>query len=560
MNQQVPSHSRQRTRRTASLRVLIPGLLAVLTALALAACGGSGSSSSNASASSSSGTPTEGGTIYYAHDLEPPCLSGGWVEENYIERQYADSLVAMTSKGTFVPWLASSWTVNKAQTVYTFKIKPGVKFSDGTPLNAAAVAANVNYWVNPKTANGDTSSYLTPVFKSAVALNANTVQVTLKSPYDGFLAAISQSYAGILSLKTLNGGAAAVCDDPVGSGPWIIQKWNHGKNVTFVKNPNYNSAPATAHHQGPAYASKLVWSFITDPTTRWGTLESGQNDVIEDVPTIDFPTAKSSYQFLSYVTPGRPETLELNASMAPFNDVRVRQAFAYASNRKLVTKSAFNGEIPYDGNGALSPTTPDYDPGLNTAYPYNPAKAAQLLQEAGYTTKNSQGYLTKDGKELTVKLSYGAQSIVNDEGATALQDLQQEWKAAGFNVVLNPETVTQLFGGSTSKSFNATIGYWTSPTPAVLDIVWGFYQQDGNNNTFYDNKQLVDTIQDADASTSPTEQKDLYYKAQQIVVNQAVDVGVYTKTTTLATNNKLKGVWIEASQGDPVFSDAYFTK
>jgi len=105
---------------------------------------------------------------------------------------------------------------------------------------------------------------------------------------------------------------------------------------------------------------------------------------------------------------------------------------------------------------------------------------------------------------------------------------------------------------------NATIGYWTSPTPAVLDIVWAFYQHNGNNNTFYDNQQLVDTITKADASTSAAEQKDLYYKAQQIVVNQAVDVGVYTKTTSLAVNDKLKDVWIEASQGDPVFSDAYF--
>jgi peptide/nickel transport system substrate-binding protein len=564
MNQQVPSRSRQGKRRPELMRGPLPGLVAVITALALAACGGSSSSSSSGSsaAAAPSGKPAQGGTIYYAHDLEPPCLSGGWVEENYIERQYADSVVAMAPGGTFVPWLATRWTMNKAQTVYTFYLKPGVKFTDGTPLNAAAVAYNFNYWVNPKTANGDTSSYLQPYFKSAVALNNLTVQVTLNQPYDGFLAAISQSYAGILSLNTLKAGAAAVCDHPVGSGAWIIQQWNHGKNVEFTRNPNYNSAPATAKHQGPAYASKLVWSFIADPTTRWGTLVSGQNNVIEDVPTIDFPTAKSQYEFEEYVTPGRPQTLELNASYGPFTNVFVRQAFAYASNRKQVVQSAFNGEIPYDGNGALSPTTPDYDAALNNAFPYNPAKAAQLLNEAGWTGHNSQGYRTKDGQELTIKLAYGAQSIVNDEGATALQDLQQQWKASGFNVVLDPETLTQLFSGSTVKSFDATVGYWTSPTPAVLYIVWQFWNgtsPNGNNNTFYDNQDLVKTIAAADSALTPAQQQALYYKAQQIIVNQAVDVGIYTKTTTLASSPKLRGVWIEASQGDPVFSDAYLT-
>jgi peptide/nickel transport system substrate-binding protein len=562
MNQQVPRiRPSLRSTRPAFRRALLLSLVAAIAALALSACGGSGASSAPAASNTK---PSDGGTIYYAHDLEPPCLSGGWVEENYIERQYADNLVSMVRGGGFVPWLSKSWTVNSAHTVYTFRLKPGVKFTDGTPFNADAVVDNFNYWVNPKTANGDTNTYIAPYFVSAKALNNLTVRVTLSKPYDAFLAAISQSYAGILSPKTLAAGTAAVCDHPVGTGAWILKQWNHGKDLVFDRNPNYNSAPANAKHQGPAYASKLVWSFITDPTTRWGTLVSGQNDVVEDVPTIDYPTAKNQYQFLSYVTPGQPQTLSLNTSWGPFTDLKVRQAFAYASNRKLVTKSAFNGEIPYDGNGALSPTTPDYDSALNNAFPYDPAKANALLDAAGWTKRNAQGYRTKDGQELTIKLVYGAQSIINDEGATALQDLQSEWKQVGFNVVLDPETLTQLFAGTTVHTYNATIGYWTSPSPAVLYIVWQEWNKkgapNGNNSSFYDNPKLVSTIEAANTATNPATQKKLYYEAQKIIVNQAVNVGIYTKTTTLAVSKNLHGVWIEASQGDPVFSDAYLTK
>ena len=543
----------------------------VAVAATLSACGGSstGTSSSGATAaptSNTGGTPQQGGTINYAHNLEVPCLQGGWVEEAYIERQYTDSLVSQVSSGHIVPWLATSWSISPSQTTYTFHLKPGVFFSDGTPLNAQAVADNFYYWTNPKTANGDVDAYLGPYFKSAKAINNLTVQLNLKAPYSPLLSSLSQGYDGILSPKGLARGVNANCDDPIGSGPFIIQTWNHGQNIVFVRNPKYNSAPANALHQGPPYVSKLIWSFIADPTTRWASLTSGQSDVIEDVPTVDWSQAKSAYNVQEYVTPGRPQTLSLNTDLGPFTNQDVRQAFAYAANRQAATESAFNGEIPFDGNGALSPSTPDFDAALENSYPYDPAKAGQLLNAAGYTGHDAAGYRTKDGQELDIKLVYGLGSIVNDEGATLLQDLQQQWKAAGFNVTLVPATLTQLFGGAYAAptAADATIGYWTSPTPAVLYITYQYWNTPGDpnfsNSTFYDNAQLVKTIAAANSSLNPATQKALYTKAQQIIVNAAAAVGVYTKTTTLAWTKSLHDVWIEDSQGEPVFSDAYFTK
>jgi len=543
----------------------------VAVAATLSACGGSstGTSSSGATAaptSNTGGTPQQGGTINYAHNLEVPCLQGGWVEEAYIERQYTDSLVSQVSSGHIVPWLATSWSISSSQTTYTFHLKPGVFFSDGTPLNAQAVADNFYYWTNPKTANGDVDAYLGPYFKSAKAINNLTVQLNLKAPYSPLLSSLSQGYDGILSPKGLARGVNANCDDPIGSGPFIIQTWNHGQNIVFVRNPKYNSAPANALHQGPPYVSKLIWSFIADPTTRWASLTSGQSDVIEDVPTVDWSQAKSAYNVQEYVTPGRPQTLSLNTDLGPFTNQDVRQAFAYAANRQAATESAFNGEIPFDGNGALSPSTPDFDAALENSYPYDPAKAGQLLNAAGYTGHDAAGYRTKDGQELDIKLVYGLGSIVNDEGATLLQDLQQQWKAAGFNVTLVPATLTQLFGGAYAAptAADATIGYWTSPTPAVLYITYQYWNTPGDpnfsNSTFYDNAQLVKTIAAANSSLNPATQKALYTKAQQIIVNAAAAVGVYTKTTTLAWTKSLHDVWIEDSQGEPVFSDAYFTK
>jgi peptide/nickel transport system substrate-binding protein len=549
------------TRPRWKLRVgAVMSLIASLTVLS--ACGGS--SSSTTASDSASSTPSQGGTIYYAAEQEPPCLQGGWVQEAYIERQYADSLVSQVSSGHIVPWLASSWKVSSGGKTYTFQLEPGVKFTDGTPLNAQAVVDNFDYWTNPKTANGDVDAFIGPYFKSVAATGPLTVQVDLTKPYAPLLSTLSQGYDGILSPKGLARGVAANCADPIGSGPFILQKWNHGQNLVFVRNPHYDSAPANALHQGPAYVDKLVWSFVADGTTRWASLTSGESDVIYDVPTVNWPTAVAQYNTQQYITPGRPDTLTLDTYHGPFTNVLVRQAFAYAIDRPQAVKSAFNGEIPYDGNGALSPSTPDYDAALDSSLPYDPAKAKALVEQAGYTF-DSSGVASQDGTPLKVTLAYDAGSIINSEGATLLQDLQQQWQAAGFQVQLIPLTLSQAFGGVDAgpTAVDATIGYWTSPTPGVLYIVWRYWNTkdpDFANTAYYNNRALVNDILAGNSSSDPAAQQADYYAAQKIVVNNAAVIGLYTQTTSDAWSKDLRGFWIEDSQGEPVFSDAYLAK
>lgn len=571
--------NRQDKKRLSSILAL--AAVAVL-ALVLSACGGGSSATgaaggSGGSASGSSDVlgaeaatvsaetkPKQGGTIYYAHEQETPCLTGGWVQEAFLERQFADSLVSQTKDGKIVPWLASSWSTSPDHLVWTFKLKPGVKFSDGEPVDAEAVVKNFEGWLDPATINPTVAAYIGAYYKSSKAVNPTTFQLTLSKPYAPLLSALSQAYFGILSPSTYAGGPEKVCNDPVGSGPFILDKWTHGQNITFVRNPNYNSAPQNALHQGPAYVDKIVWSFVADPTTRYGSLTTGQSNVIYDVPAVDWAAARENYEVQQYITPGRPVTLDLNTEQGPFADLKVREAFAYGADRKAAVQSAFEGKVPFNGNGALSQSTPNQDPSLEDTWPYDPQKAEQLLDQAGWK-KGSDGVRTKDGKPLKITLVYGAGSILTQEGATVLQDLQAQWKEVGFDVELKPLTLTQLFSGqySTPDSYDATIGYWTSPTAGVMLIVWRPWdapnEPNGNNASFYNNDKLVNYIEKANGSFDPAEQKKNYYAAQEIVTKeQAAVVGVYVQETSLAIESNLHDVWLEASQGEPVFSDAYF--
>jgi peptide/nickel transport system substrate-binding protein len=590
MNRQDKNHSpltRSRVPRRTPLAAAAAAATALVLALVLSACGGGSSSStgsaggSSASSNSASGSlpgaeaatisadtkPTQGGTIKYSHEQEPPCLgTGGWVQEAFLQRQMSDSLVAQTKDGKIVPWLATSWSTSPDHLVWTFHLKPGVKFTNGEPLTAAAVAKNFYFWTNPKTVNGDISAYWGPYFKSAKAIDDLTFQLTLTQPYSPLLSALSQGYDGILAPETVAGGLETACNEPIGTGPFIFQNWTRGQNITFVRNPDYNSAPANALHQGPAYADKLVWSFVSDPTTRYGSLTTGEANAIYDVPAPDWQTAQESYEVQQYITPGRPVALELNTVKGPFTDRKVREAFAYGADRKAAVESAFNGKVPFEGNGAISVSTPDYNAAMAETWPYNAQKAEKLLDEAGWTRAES-GVRSKGGKQLNVRLVYGAGPFVTPEGATVLQDLQAQWEEVGFNVELTPLSFTQFFTPqyATPDGYDANFTYWSSPTPGVLLIDWKPWnstkEPNGSNLSFYNNAKLVRLIEAGNSSFDPAVQKKNYYAAQEIVTKeQAAVVGVYEQETSLAVEHNLHDVWLNAAQGEPVFSDAYFSE
>ena len=136
------------------------------------------------------GNPVKGGTIVYGADREPACLDphdNGDMPQTYVARQFLDSLVSERPDGTVVPWLADSWTTSPDGLTYTFKIKQGVKFHDGTPLDAAAVKANFDQMLDPATQSLTDTGYLRPYYESSRAVDPSTFELTLKSPYSALL-------------------------------------------------------------------------------------------------------------------------------------------------------------------------------------------------------------------------------------------------------------------------------------------------------------------------------------------------------------------------------------
>jgi peptide/nickel transport system substrate-binding protein len=519
-----------------------------------------------------SSTPVYGGTMTYATDREPTCLdphNAGDMPQTYIARQYLDSLVSELPDGKVVPWLATSWAISPNGEVYTFQIKKGVKFTDGTPLNAQAVVDNFEQELNPATESSTDWGYLEPYYKSSKALSTYTVQLTLKQPDAPLLDELAQAFFGIESPKAMARGLTANCESPVGTGPFIVKQWIRGESVTLIRNPDYNSAPANAEHQGPAYLSEVIWRFLEEQSVRYAALQDGEVDIIFNIPPEDQTAAEDDPDFTveQFMHSGQPNNITLNAAEAPFNSPAVRQAFLYGADAEAAVRSAFFGAYPYDG-GSISTGTPDYDSAYADDYPYDPAKANELLNEAGWTGRNAEGYRTKDGKVLTVVMPYSSNTgDTPAETVTLYQDIQAEEKEIGFDLVLKPEdeaTFDDLFAGYDPTGYNAIGGsYWNSPTPAVLYIVYSPTTRSDpnpNNGDYASNSTLDNILLEATGTTDTAKQEALYDEAQKIAASEAWELDLWPVTTDLGISKSVHGVWIEPSEGEPVLSDAWLAK
>lgn len=509
---------------------------------------------------------SERNTIVYAHQQEPACVFGGWIEQAYLSYQVLDSLTSLDEHGQAVPWLANSWEASEDGLTWTFHLKSGVKFTDGSALTAGVVAFNIDSWVNDG-GNSTALAWLGGYYKKATAVDDTTLRLTLSKPYPRLPETLAQGYFGIQSQQALTHRSAAEnCQEPIGTGAFIVDQWNRGENIVLRRNPDYTSWPANAKVKGPALVDAVDWRFVPDATTRASALKAGEVDAIYDVPSIEWdPLARAGFQELRYVTGGRPQQLAFNTQQGPFTDRRVRQAFAYSLDAEPLVQAVGRGVIPAEGNGSVSQSTPGYSEKAAARYSYDPSKSAELLDAAGWSGKDAQGYRVKDGRRLSVTLPYGAGSIINQEGASILQGVAEQAKQVGFEVKLVPVPPSEFFGGAYSKPNQRDIyaGYWTSVTAGILWVNWRPTTQEspnGNNASFTNDTKLAQIILRANSTADAEQQNALYRQAQEYIAEQAYSIGLYDRLSTLAVSPSLKDVWQENSQGGPVFHDAHFDR
>lgn len=549
------SHRGRRGRVRAASRLLALGLVAA----SAAGC--------SAASTNSSVAPHSGGTITFAYKQEPVCLEaaiGGDEPQNYVATQILDRLVSRDQDGSFKPWLADSYTISDDGLQYTFKLHPGVKFTDGTPFNAAAVRSNVEFWRAPETGSVNWGAALADYVETRTPDDLTAV-VVLSKPNSALLSYLAHPSGGIESPKAIARGTEAECASPVGTGPFKVEKWDRQSQVSLVRNDDYDWGPPQAKHTGAAYADKLIIRFISEPATRFGALTAGEVDAIDAIPPENFAEAKATanFQILNELQGGVPQQLDLNTTRAPFNDIKVRQAFLHAADVPGGVKQVFFGAFTA-ADAPLSPSTADYDPAQAGKYGYDLTTANRLLDDAGWTQRDAQGYRTKDGKRLTVVLPVSSSGQIQASEDALHEYIQAKAKDAGFDVQIQKNSSGTAYSQrQTDWDYDLYVDYWTINTPDTLRLI---YSTEGlkavagyhNNESGFSNPAFDAAVNQARASTDDAERKRLYSQAQQLVSDNALTLPLYVFPIQVAANaDKIRDVRLDWSGVTPAFYDAY---
>ena len=444
-------------------RVLMSGFAAALVAMTAlpAAC--------------EAGAPKNGGDIVFLIDS----LGGTWIPNNsaissfqgHIWGHVTDKLVYVDADGKVSPWIAERWEQDEDATSFILHLKKGVTFSDGTPLDAAAVVANLDIWYAGRKSEGINPIGLFPkTYKSAEAIDASTVKVSFKAPTLGFIPTLGYHGSILISPKTLAQPASQQADlgKTSGSGPYVVESWKEGDFVKLVKRKDYNWGPAAVGHTGPAFLESITYKIVSEPSLRVAAVQSGQADVAYNASPQELKSLKQAG--FTIATPrylGFVNGWAINTRLEPYNDVKVRQALQASINRQEIIDTVYTPEWKLATSFIQSNVPGATDQSALLAY--NPDKARKLLDEAGWI-KGANGVRSKDGKPLTLTLysnPYLATAKAVDE-LIAQQLGKIGWKVfiRAYDVVTFGEKVQ--FGGPAVPAYEVTRSFIDAGTVASI--------------------------------------------------------------------------------------------
>ncbi|WP_377297908.1 ABC transporter substrate-binding protein [Rhizobium sp. SGZ-381] len=419
--------------------------------------------------------PRNGGDIVFLIDS----LGGTWIPNNsaissfqgHVWGHVTDKLIYVDADGKVSPWLAERWEQNAEATEFTLHLKKGVTFSDGTPLDAAAVVANLDIWYAGRKNEGINPIALFPkTYDRAEAIDAQTVKVTFKKPTLGFIPTLGYHGSILISPKTLAQPATQQADlgKTSGSGPYVVESWKEGDHVTLVKRKDYNWGPSAVGHTGPGYLDRITYKIVSEPSLRVSAVQSSQADVAYNASPQELKSLKD--EGFTIATPrylGFVNGWAINTKLDPYNDVRVRQALQAAINRQEIIDTVYTPDWKLATSFIQSNVPGATDQSALLAY--DPAKAEKLLDEAGWV-KGADGVRAKNGKPLTLTLHsnpYLATAKAIDE-LIAQQLGKIGWKVdiRAFDVVTFTDRVK--YGGPTVPAYEVTRSFIDAGTIASI--------------------------------------------------------------------------------------------
>ncbi len=480
---------------------------------------------------SSGAGPARGTKIVVGIDTDPPSLDAHSNTNLASDQMFAhlyDRLVMFDMRSNIVPQLATEWSVSNNGLTWTFKLRRGHKFHDGTPVNAAAVKASFERLFDPR--NPFSRRTIFEMIKRIDVVDENTVAFTTDKPFGAMLNNMANPSASIVSPT-----AAAKQDVntfgrfPVGSGPFFFREWVRGTRIVLQKNPAHWLASQTN-------ITEIEFRPIPDDATRAIGLETGELDFVTTIAPQEAKRLAGNPNLVVYNLPrARIQGLYPNLTKKPWSDLRVRQAMAYAIDNRAIVDTFLAG-FARVADSPLAPGVFPYKPQA-TRYNYDPERAKKLLAEAGYPNGFSASMWVPVG-------SYAAAQQISEAVAEML-------KKVGINLKLEVMESGQWLvllrsKGPKESTLDMTYYGWgtqTGEADYALRLVFhteNFAPACCNRN-FYSNPELDSLLDKALGTTNVAERRAAYERAQEILWRDLPWIWIFTVNHSAVGNKGLTG-------------------
>ncbi len=512
---------------------------------------GSTAAAGGSTPAASGGTSTQvpasktGGKLVYGIWQNPDTLDpgvSGLIATSKVDINVFDPLVyaLQDTDQPYYAGLATKWDVSPDAMTFTFTLRTDVKFHDGTPFNADAVKKTFEHIIDPNSKSLSALGSLNPgdSYVSTDVVDDSTVKVTFKVANGGFLNAVTGISLAPISPAALAKYGADFGSNPVGTGPFKFKEWVKQDHVTIVKNPDYNWAPSPFQHNGAPYLDEIVFQIIPEASTRGVTLENGEVDMTEELTPDDFNRltgSGGSFQGLRIKTTGMPYDMMINVTKAPTDELPVRQAMEFATNKKAIVDTLFSG-IYEPAYAPVDPTTLGFDKSLESIYTFDADKAKSLLEGAGWKA-GSDGMRSKDGKALEILFinlaGFGFDGIA--------QLMQAQFKDVGMKMDITQQSFPAVQDALHRGDHNMAPFFFYAVDPSFANSIYSTEAISTFNWMHYSNADVDKLIQQGQQEVDPAKRAPIYIELNKKVMDDAVMIPIYYKAVVLAAKKSVQG-------------------
>lgn len=438
-----------------------------------------------------------------------------------------DTLVYQDADGNILPSLAESWTVSDDLLSITFTLKPGIVFSDGSPVNADAVVftyqrlqeEGVRSLISGEMAN----------ITGLVKVDDMTVTLELGEPSATLLSAMTYPYAAILSPSAVEAAGDSYGENPVGTGPFMLESWTPESELVMVPNPLYAGHRPWVEADGPPIIGSLRVQFSRDESARASALLAGDADIAYLASASQLVRFENNDDFTLLDSPSRGMNyLGFNTAQEPFDNVEVRRALAQAINRDEVLLIASDG-LGIVANTPLPANIFGYAEELEAeGIEYDPEAAQAALEAAGF------------GPDNPISLTILTSTFPTFQNIATV--IQAQFAAVGVEAeveVLDFSVVREM---AVAGDYDMLVSRWDWNDADVLRRYVGTENIPNTNRFAYSNPELDELLTSGRQEFDPEARADFYVQAQRIILRDLPIMALYTPVTEVVVSNRLQDV------------------